>query len=763
MRVARSRLESRLAAQGHSGEASAAALRSLRWWLDARAAAARRRSRLAVGSTLLAVGPGRVELAPIEIPLAGVGELTVEIDASVVSPGTERAQYLRLPNAQLDFPYRPGYSGAGRVVAVGRKVESFKPGDAVALPRVSHASLVTVPAASAYPVPTGVRLEEAAFVYLAMISGYGVRRASFEPGAPLGIVGTGPIGALAHRLAALAGAGPTTVIAASRTRERVAQVSGADRFLIADDHEQIDGLELPVVIEATGAPAAFATAVAAAAEGGRIVLLGSTRGESEFSLLEVRRKQLEIVGAHISALAAEAKASAGDPFRELAEAFLSALAAGKIRVDDLAEVVADPREAATLYRRLAIDPTVVGARFDWTLLPADERRRPGRLLARPDLRPQGLDPEAHPLPAPIGAAPTLARTQPSTPRLRIGLLGCGEIGAQNARAIADARNCELVASFDPAIQLAQDVVERFGGVTCRSADELLAAELDAVLIATPHHLHASQAVQAIESGLHVMVEKPLARNSQEANEMVEAARAHGVLLSVCFPFRYEAHAVAARRLIQAGALGETTGALITYASDKPPSYWLGGYSNRSSMPWRASRELAGGGVLIMNLCHYLDLVRHVAGLEADTVTAFVDESADDDRVEETVAVAVRYENGAVGSMFGCSALRGGAFSELRIWGEAGHVLLEPQPRVYTLRALDGVTAGRWHELPEPGPENVRTTYVERFAEAVRAGTAAEVPAEDGLVVQALMDAAYESARRRGQPVRPADMVAPALL
>jgi 2-desacetyl-2-hydroxyethyl bacteriochlorophyllide A dehydrogenase len=761
MRVARSRLESRLAAQGHSGEATAAAVRSLRWWLDARAAAARRRSGLAVGSTVVATGPGRVELVPIEVPLAGVGELTVEIDTTVVSPGTERAQYLRLPNAQLDFPYRPGYSGAGRVVAVGRKVENFKLGDNVAVPRVSHTSLVTVSAASAYHVPVGVPLEDAAFVYLAMISGYGVRRALLEHGAPLGIVGTGPIGALAHRLAALAGAGPTTVIAASRTRERVAQASGADRFLTANDNEEIGALEVPVVIEATGAPAAFATAVAAVARGGRIVLLGSTRGESEFSLLDVRQKRLEIVGAHISALAVEARSVAGDPFGELAETFLSALSAGEIQVDDLAEVVADPREAAALYRRLATDPAVVGARFDWTLLPAEDRRRQARFVARPDLRPQGLDPDVHPLPPPATSALVRARTPPSTFRLRIGLLGCGEIGAQNARAIAGARNAELVACFDPAFHLAQDVADRFGGVTCSSADELLAAELDAVLIATPHHLHASQAVQAIESGLHVMVEKPLARNTQEANEMVEAARNQGVLLSICFPFRYEAHAVAARGLIEAGALGQTTGAVINYASDKPPSYWLGGYSNRSSVPWRASRELAGGGVLIMNLCHYLDLVRHVAGLEAETVTAVVDESADDDRVEETVAVAIRYENGAVGSMFGCSALRGAAFSQLRIWGEAGHALLEPQPRLYTLRALDGVTAGRWHELPEPGPENVRTTYVERFAEAVHTGTAPDVPGEDGLVVQALMDAMYESARRGGQPVRPVDMLAPA--
>src|SRR5262249_54875654 len=259
------------------------AVRSLRSWLDVRGAAARRRTRVVRGSTIVATAPGRIELVPFEVPLAGPGEITVEVESSVLSPGTERAQYQRLPNAQVEFPYRPGSSAAGRVVAVGRGVNAFEVGDAVAIPRVPHSSIATVAATSAYRVPSNVQLEDAAFVYLAMISAYGVRRAAIEPGAPLCVVGSGVVGALAQRLAVRSGAGQSTVIAASRRREQVARTGGATEFLLADeDAERIRALALPVVIEATGSPSAISTAIAAAGEGGRIVLLGSPRGAGEF-------------------------------------------------------------------------------------------------------------------------------------------------------------------------------------------------------------------------------------------------------------------------------------------------------------------------------------------------------------------------------------------------------------------------------------------------------------------------------------------------
>ncbi len=131
----------------------------------------------------------------------GPGQVTVEMVVSAISPGTERAQWLRLPNAQPALPFRPGYSGVGRVLAVGAGSRAAV-GDLVAVPRAPHASVATVPAGWVVPVPDGVPLEEAAQVYLAIISGYGVRRAALPADGPVCVVGTGTIGALAARLAA---------------------------------------------------------------------------------------------------------------------------------------------------------------------------------------------------------------------------------------------------------------------------------------------------------------------------------------------------------------------------------------------------------------------------------------------------------------------------------------------------------------------------------------------------------------------------------
>ena len=114
----------------------------------------------------------------------------------------------------------------------------------------------------------------------------------------------------------------------------------------------------------------------------------------------------------------------------------------------------------------------------------------------------------------------------------------------------------------------------------------------------------------------------------------------------------------ARRLIAAGALGETFGVLLNFFMDKPPSYWIGGFSSRAHSDWRGSREQAGGGVLIMNLSHYVDLIRHLTGLEVEAVSSGAQSSEQTAEVEDAVSVTVRYANGALGSLFANAALRG---------------------------------------------------------------------------------------------------------
>jgi predicted dehydrogenase len=184
---------------------------------------------------------------------------------------------------------------------------------------------------------------------------------------------------------------------------------------------------------------------------------------------------------------------------------------------------------------------------------------------------------------------------------------------------------------------------------------------------------------------------------------------------------------------------------LNFFMDKPSSYWVGGFSGRAHSDWRSSRERAGGGVLIMNLSHYLDLVRYLTGAEADVVTARTQVAEATAEVEDAVSVTVAYANGALGSLFGTAALRGsGPTSELRLWGPDGHIAVEPNPLVYTLRALDGLRTNRWQTFGRLPPANIRAIYFSRLATAIYRGESPDIDGTDGLAVQAFIEAAYRS-------------------
>jgi predicted dehydrogenase len=540
---------------------------------------------------------------------------------------------------------------------------------------------------------------------------------------------------------------------------------GASAFLVAgEDDAAIAALGAALVVDATGEPDALATALAAAGEGARVVLLGSPRGVTrDFPSGELRRKGLTLVGAHISTIVRRGRERGVDLIRTEGEAFLAALANG-LRVADLAGGPVDPREADAFYRSLANSQSL-GAFFDWTALPQDQRLRRRRIWARPatDARGAAYAGEPLPVPEPLQAHVAAQLADPfldAAGRIRFALLGCGDIGVANAAAIAAAPNTELVACYDPDAELARDVAGRFGAQVAESVEALFERkDVDAAFLAVPHHLHLPLARLAAEAGLHVVVEKPLAHDLASAVAIVEATQRAGVALTVCFPFRYEPAVVAARYLFEAGAVGEFAGAVVSYHLDKPASYWRSGYSNRSVSDWRQSRALAGGGILIMNLTHHIDLARHIGRVEVDSVTAT--EEPGGDTVEDGIAVAVKYANGSLGTVAGQAASRGGLPGEFHVRGREGHVALEPAPRVHASHAVAGLSPGRWHALPTTPQPDVRAVFVSRFASALARGERPDVTADDALAVQAFVEAAYESSRR-GEAVRPADLLARAL-
>jgi len=294
---------------------------------------------------------------------AGPGEILVRSLYTAVSPGTERAGYLGLPNFRVSWPYQPGYSGCGRVLQAGRGVSGFRRGDLTA-GIFKHSSLNILEPAQAVPVPPGVKPEEAAFVTLGVIARCGVRAARLEPGGKVLVLGLGILGQLAIRMARNVGAGE--VWAASRTGARAdsAQKSGAAAVFALERA----GADRPpgqpdVVIDATGALPGFISALEMVRPGGRVVMLGSLPGLKHTAPWPglVIRKNLAVAGAHIRNLAAEGLDYPGE-----ASAFLADLAAGKILLGHLVDDVCRPEDASALYRSLAAGgSSPSGPLFDW--------------------------------------------------------------------------------------------------------------------------------------------------------------------------------------------------------------------------------------------------------------------------------------------------------------------------------------------------------------------------------------------------------------
>jgi 2-desacetyl-2-hydroxyethyl bacteriochlorophyllide A dehydrogenase len=337
----------------------------------------------------------RAELLPVEVPDPGQGELSVLVEASAVSAGTERARWLGLPGAPVRYPHHPGYSLAGTVRAVGPGVHDLEPGARVAVWGAPHQSLVTVSRAQVHPLGAGTDAAAASLVTLGAIAAFGVARAGGVGGRSLAVVGAGAIGLLAQRLAGAAGAGPCTVVAASNAKDAIAL--GDPAVKLARPAE-VEGVAADVVVEASGTGDGLDLAVRAAAPGGTVVLLGTTRADAVAVRLDlVQARGLRLVGAHAGLLDRPGGTDGLDR-RSAAAAFVDSLEQGTLRVDDLVSAHVDPAHVAALYDRLATDRTLVTPVLDWWRLPADVRAAPGALTVpnpfRRGLRPTGGDREA---------------------------------------------------------------------------------------------------------------------------------------------------------------------------------------------------------------------------------------------------------------------------------------------------------------------------------------------------------------------------------
>jgi len=634
----------------------------------------------------------------------------------------------------------------GTVVAVGAGVTEFRVGDTVLAP-TPHASIAIVKAAAAAKVPRGTGSGASLFM-MAVIAYHGVHLARVQRGERVAVIGRGIIGQFAAQISCQYD--PKSVASIARTEAFIGESLRRTCEEVVVLSESAPSGEYDVTFEVTGSPQALRTAVENTRVGGRIVLLGSTRGIVEgVDFAEIGRKQLTLVGAHTATLTTCAQSGVYDPTlvtRRVAQAIVE----GTIDADGLVDRVITPEEAPQYYLRMADDRyRALGLVIDWTQL--DRKSRLGRVgwFQRPSLtsgtsRLASAAPQTRPRSA----------VRVADPPVGIAMLGCGAQGRLNAADVVAADGARLVGVMDPDRRLAERLASSLGVQAWTSMDEVLTSpSVEALFLVTPHHLHLPQVESAAAYGKHVLVEKPVSANYADAVRLVEVGEERELRIATWLGCRYLPAYVEAKRLCDAGALGDFRGGTLSFQLYKPLSYY-------QVSGWRARRETAGGGVLIMNAIHYLDVFLWLVGEPVEEVFASYSSLAEPSSdVEDSIGITIRFKNGAVATVHASSCAMGMSQTgpEMRIFGRDGSMQLGHPNQVYTVQAGTGYDPGKWQPLSGlPQMKSMGIEVVERFASGVRWGTSFDVSGRDGLVVQAVIEAAYRSFMER-RPVTIAEL------
>lgn len=250
----------------------------------------------------------KVEIEGFSVGSPKPGEILVKTTKTLISPGTERAWLMAMPNTPNNFPIYPGYSHAGVVIEVGGRNSKFKVGDRIASAS-SHATHAIIPEENVFKIPEGVSDAEACFYVLGSTSLQGVRKADIELGEPVVVIGQGIVGLMAMQFARLNGGMPVIALDNYSERLKLSKKYGADYALnpgkgdtVKRIKEITNGKGANVVIEATGNPKVISQSFKMCANFARIVLLGSPRGEDIANFYpEIHCKGIIIIGAHTNA------------------------------------------------------------------------------------------------------------------------------------------------------------------------------------------------------------------------------------------------------------------------------------------------------------------------------------------------------------------------------------------------------------------------------------------------------------------------------
>ncbi len=325
-------------------------------------------------------------------------------------------------------------------------------------------------------------------------------------------------------------------------------------------------------------------------------------------------------------------------------------------------------------------------------------------------------------------------------KTRIAIIGLGMAVAPHARGLVDlADTVEVVHAFSPSAERRTSFAQRFPFPTCDSLDAILGDDrVEAVAVLTPANTHRDIALTCAAAGKHVLMEKPLDITTARAVELVDGCRAAGVTLGVVLQHRFRPAGQRLADLLAAGELGTIVGCSTVIRLWRPQGYY--------DEPGRGSFARDGGGVLMSQGIHTLDLMLSLAGPITEVAGFATTTPVHRMETEDMVCAAVRFANGAFGTIDATTAAYPGFPERIELTCEKGTAVLAGtslKVRFQDGRRIDvepDDSAGGTGADPMAFPHDDHRAVMADFVEAIRMGREPRVTGEEALKVHRLIDA-----------------------
>ena len=332
-------------------------------------------------------------------------------------------------------------------------------------------------------------------------------------------------------------------------------------------------------------------------------------------------------------------------------------------------------------------------------------------------------------------------------KLRAAIIGCGVIGPTHASVLADLENATLVAVCDVVPEKAQKLADQYHCAAYTDFHEMLKRDdIDVVHVTVPSGMHADIGIEAAKAGKHVVVEKPIDISLKKADALIQACKAAGVKLCSISQHRFDPGIVQLKKAAMEGKLGQ-----LNFGGSH--TKWYRSQEYYDSGDWRGTWKLDGGGALMNQSIHYVDMLQYIMGPVEELYAYTATRAHERIEVEDIAVASLRFASGAIGIIEGNTAAYPGFCARLDIYGNDGSVIIEN----------DKIIEWKFKDESQPAidPSDVKSIAGSSSAEiwtnghqrqlqeaymAFQEGRDPAVTGEEGRKPLAIVLAIYESAR-----------------